>query len=484
MKYKALIGIEMHCEISRTNSKVFSSASNSFNDCPNGNVRPLDMGFPGTLPVVNKEAVRKSIMMSLMLGCKVPEYLYFERKNYYYPDLPKGYQITQETKPAPIGCFGKLKYDLNGEFHEALINNIHLEEDTAAQEHYPEFSTLDYNRCGVPLLELVTEPCFHSSDEAMAFLETIRSIYRYADISEADSKKGQIRCDVNVSIMDADLDEIPENYGTKVEVKGVNSFGAAKAVIDYEIDRQIKLKESGEYDSMPQQTRRWDEDSMSTIYMRDKVDAIDYKYFIDPNIPKIKLSSDWISEIKDSIPVLAHERKEIYMNNYGLSNYDATILVKEKNVSDYYEDTIKCGADPKSASNWISSVILGYLNKELLSIDDIYVTPSMLKDLIDMVSDGSISSKQGKEVLFKCLDENKDPKTVVEESGMKQIGSADEILKIVTEVLDENGENILNYKAGRTNVVDYLVGQVMKKTRGQANPGITRKMMIEEIEKR
>ena len=484
MKYKAIIGLEMHCEISRTNSKVFSSSVNGFNDCPNGNVRPLDMGFPGTLPVVNKEAVRKSIMMSLMLGCKVPEYLYFERKNYYYPDLPKGYQITQETKPAPIGIYGSLKYDCDGEYKEAFINNIHLEEDSASMDHMPGFSTIDYNRAGVPLLELVTEPCFHDSTEAMAFLETVRSIYRYADISEADSKKGQIRCDVNVSIMDADLEEVPENFGTKVEIKNVNSFGAVREAINYEIERQIKLKESGEYDSMSQQTRRWDEDTMTTVYMRSKVDAIDYKYFIDPNIPKIKLSSSWIDEIKASIPVLAHERKAIYMNEYGLSNYDATILVKEKNVSDYYEDTIKCGADPKSASNWISSVILGYLNKELLSIDDIYVTPSMLKDLIDMVQDGTISSKQGKEVLFKCLDENKDPKSVVEESGMKQIGSADEILKIVTEVLDENGDNIEKYKAGRTNVVDYLVGQVMKKTRGQANPGITRNMMIEEIEKR
>lgn len=484
MKYKTIIGLEMHCEISRTNSKVFSSASNSFNDCPNGNVRPLDMGFPGTLPVVNKEAVRKSIMMSLMLGCKVPEYLYFERKNYYYPDLPKGYQITQETKPAPIGIYGSLKYDCDGEYKEAFINNIHLEEDSASMDHMPGFSTIDYNRAGVPLLELVTEPCFHDSTEAMAFLETVRSIYRYADISEADSKKGQIRCDVNVSIMDADLEEVPENFGTKVEIKNVNSFGAVREAINYEIERQIKLKESGEYDSMSQQTRRWDEDTMTTVYMRSKVDAIDYKYFIDPNIPKIKLSSSWIDEIKASIPVLAHERKAKYMDEYGLSNYDATILVKEKNVSDYYEDTIKCGADPKSASNWISSVILGYLNKELLSIDDIYVTPSMLKDLIDMVQDGTISSKQGKEVLFKCLDENKDPKSVVEESGMKQIGSADEILKIVTEVLDENGDNIEKYKAGRTNVVDYLVGQVMKKTRGQANPGITRNMMIEEIEKR
>ena len=484
MKYKAIIGLEMHCEISRTNSKVFSSSVNGFNDCPNGNVRPLDMGFPGTLPVVNKEAVRKSIMMSLMLGCKVPEYLYFERKNYYYPDLPKGYQITQETKPAPIGIYGKLRYDCNGEYREALINNIHLEEDSASMDHMPLFSTIDYNRSGVPLLELVTEPCFHDSDEAMAFLETVRSIYRYADISEADSKKGQIRCDVNISIMNSDLDEIPENFGTKVEIKNVNSFGAVREAINYEIDRQIKLKESGEYDDMIQQTRRWDEDTMTTVYMRSKVDAIDYKYFIDPNIPKIKLSSSWIEEIKASIPVLAHERKAKYINEYGLSNYDATILVKEKNVSDYYEDTIKCGTDPKSASNWISSVILGYLNKELVSIDDIFVKPNMLKDLIDMVNNGTISSKQGKEVLFKCLDESKEPRVVVEESGMKQIGSSDEIFKIVTEVLDENGDNILKYKAGRTNVVDYLVGQVMKKTRGQANPSITRSMMIEEIEKR
>lgn len=484
MKYKALIGIEMHCEISKTNSKVFSNSVNGFNDCPNGNVRPLDMGFPGTMPVVNKEAVRKSIMMSLMLGCKVPEYLYFERKNYYYPDLPKGYQITQETKPAPIGSYGKLRYDCDGEFKEALINNIHLEEDTASMEHYDDFSTIDYNRSGVPLLELVTEPTFHNSKEVVAFLETVRSIYRYANISEADSKRGQIRCDVNVSIMDIDSEEIPDNYGTKVEIKGVNSFGACKSCIDYEIERQIKLKENNEYDQMTQHTRRWDEDSQTTIYMRDKVDAIDYKYFIDPNIPKIKLTSGFIANIRCRIPVLAHERKEIYINEYGLSYVDASTLVKEKNISDYYENTIKCGCDPKVASNWICSNILGYLNKELLSIDDIFVKPAMLKELIDMVNEGSISSKQGKEVLFKCLELNKEPKVVVEELGMKQIGSSDEILKIVSEVLDENEENILNYKNGRTNVVDYLVGQVMKKTKGQANPAITRSLMIEEIGKR
>ena len=287
-KYKALIGLEMHCEISETNSKVFSSAKNGARNAntamPNVYVRPIDMGFPGVLPVVNKEAVRKSLMASMILGCSQPEYMYFERKNYYYPDLPKGFQITQETKPIPVGIYGKLEYECGDEIKTAIINNIHLEEDAASSEHYDDMTAINYNRAGVPLLELVTEPCFHTADEAVSFLETMRSIYQYAGISEADSKKGQIRCDVNVSIMDADLEEIPENYGTKVEVKGVNSFGAARAVIDYEIERQIKLKESGEYDSMPQQTRRWDEDTMTTIYMRDKVNAIDYKYFIDPNI--------------------------------------------------------------------------------------------------------------------------------------------------------------------------------------------------------
>ena len=485
MKYKAIIGLEMHCEISETNSKVFSSAPNAYTDCPNSNVRPLDMGFPGTLPVVNKEAVRKALMASMILGCKQPEYMYFERKNYYYPDMPKNFQLTQETKPAPVGIYGELKYECDGEIKVARINNIHLEEDAASQDHYSNFSTIDYNRAGVPLLELVTEPTFHSAKEAVSFLETMRSIYQYSGISEADSKKGQIRCDVNVSIMDEDLDESdPKNWGTKVEIKNVNSFGGVRDAINYEIARQVEAKEEGTYDSIEQQTRRWDEESGTTVYMRSKVDAIDYKYFIEPNIPKYKLSKDWLDEIRNSIPRLAPERKETYMNEYGLSNYDATILVKEKDVSDYYEDTIKCGADPKSASNWISSVILGYLNKELVSIDDIFVRPNMLKDLIDMVNDGTISSKQGKEVLFKCLDESKEPKVVVEESGMKQIGSMDEILKIVTEVLDENGDNIEKYKAGRTNVVDFLVGQVMKKTRGQANPSITRSMMIEEIEKR
>ncbi len=483
-KYKVLIGLEMHCEISETNTKVFSAAKNSYSEYPNTNVRPVDMGFPGTLPVVNKEAVRKAIMASIILNCKQPEFIYFERKNYYYPDLPKGFQITQETKPAPVGIYGKLEYLCGDEVKTVRINNIHLEEDAASMNHYDDFSAIDYNRAGVPLLELVTEPDFRSAKEAVAFLETMRSIYQYAGISEADSKKGQIRCDVNVSIMDARLDESKmENWGTKVEIKNVNSFGGVRDAINYEIERQIDLKESLEYDKMEQQTRRWDEESMSTIYMRSKVDAIDYKYFVEPNIPKFRLSLEWIEDIKKSIPRLAPERRELYIQEYGLTEYDAKIIVKEKDISDYYEEVIALDTDPKLASNWVTSNILGYLNKNELSIRDIYLTPLRLHDLIELITSGEISSKQAKDVFLHVIEDKMEPKDVVSKLGLAQITDESELLKIVSEVLDENPEQIVAYQK-QPRLLDYFVGQMMKKTRGKANPALTSKLLKQELDRR
>ncbi len=485
MEYKVLIGLEMHCEISETNSKVFSAAKNTYSETPNTNIRPVDMAFPGTLPVVNKEAVKKSLMASMILNCKQPEYMYFERKNYYYPDLPKGFQITQETKPAPVGIYGTLIYECNGEEKIAKINNIHLEEDTASLDHYASTSRIDYNRAGVPLLELVTDPTFHSADEAVSFLETMRSIYQYAGISEADSKKGQIRCDVNVSIMDAYKDENdPNNWGTKIEVKNVNSFGGVRDAINYEIKRQTELKEDKKYDEMEQQTRRWDEESGTTIYMRSKVDAIDYKYFVEPNIPKFKIAQEWLEQIRKEIPKLANERKETYISEYGLTNYDATILVKEKPVAEFFEEVINLGADPKSASNWITTNLLGHLNKEEKTITDIDMTPTMLVELIKLVDDKEISSKQAKEVFIDSLTTGKAPKDIVKEKGMMQMSDTTEITKIANEVLDENPDVIEQYKKGRTNVIDFLTGQIMKKTRGTANPTMARSTMSLEIEKR
>ncbi len=483
-KYKALIGLEMHCEISKTNSKVFSASKNSYSESPNVNVRAIDMAFPGILPVVNKEAVRKALMVSMILNCKQPEYMYFERKNYYYPDLPKGYQITQETKPIPVGIYGSLEYECNGK-KTAKINNIHLEEDSAGMTHYSDYSTINYNRAGVPLLELVTEPCFTSAEEAVAFLETMRSIYQYSNVSEADSKKGQIRCDVNVSIMDKDLDETdPNNWGTKVEVKNVNSFSGVKDAINFEIERQSKLKDEGRYSEVEQETRRWDEESGTTIRMRSKVDAIDYKYFVEPNIPKYKITKEWLDEIRKDIPLLASERKEKYLAEYGLNEIDALKLVKEKSISDYFDETVACGADPKAASNWITTRLLGYINKLCIEISDVYVTPLMLKELIDMVDKNEISSKQAKDVFNKALEEEKSPKAIVEELGMKQNTNLDDIRNVIISILDENTENVEKYKSGRTNLLDYFVGQVMKQTRGQANPSITTQILKEELEKR
>lgn len=480
--YIAKIGLEMHCEVSKTNSKVFSSAKNEYNETPNCNIAPLDMGFPGTLPVLNKEAVRLSLMASMILHCKQPEYMYFERKNYYYPDMPKNYQITQNP---PEDCVGMNGYiDVEREDSSTFrvgIDNIHLEEDAASLDHYYDTSCIDYNRAGVPLLELVTNPDMHSAEEAVLFLEQMRSIYQYANISDADTKKGQIRCDVNVSIMDANLDETdPDNWGTKIEIKNVNSFGGVRDAINYEIKRQTKLKETGEYDSMEQQTRRWDEESGTTIYMRSKVDAIDYKYFVDPNLPKFKIDATWLEEIRKSIPALANERKQKYKDTYGLSHYDASVIVKERDYAEYFERCIELGIEPKTACNWLTTQILGEINKEEIPLQDFYITPERLKQIIVELEKGTISSKQAKEIFYKAISEKKEPKTFISKDNA-QISNKEELENIINKILEENPKQIEEYKNGKDNLFDYFVGQVMKNTRGKANPVITKEILNEKL---
>jgi aspartyl-tRNA(Asn)/glutamyl-tRNA(Gln) amidotransferase subunit B len=473
--YKVVIGLEVHCEL-KTNSKNFSGAKNIYSEIPNSHVSVVDLGFPGTLPVVNKEAVKKALKVALALNCEIPDEVIFDRKNYFYPDLPKGYQITQAKKP--MGRNGYLMINVNDIDKKIGIRQLHLEEDTASLDHYGTYSLIDYNRSGVPLIEIVTEPCMNSAAEALAFLESLRSIFLYCDVSEAKSDKGQMRCDVNISLMKEDAKE----FGTKVELKNINSFTNVKDAIEYEIKRQSEILDQG--GKILQETRRFDDQDMKTYSMRSKVDAIDYKYYVEPNIPPVKISKEYLEEIKKEIPPLQYERINTYMNEYGLSRYDATVLVREKAIAEYFEATIREGADPKLASNWITAIILGHLNKFELSINDIFITPKMLTNLIKMVNDKTISIKQGKEVLYKALDEKKDPTVIVKESGMKQIIDVDAIKNWVMEVLDEMPEAITQYKNGKTNIIDYLVGQVMKKSRGQANPAMTMSMLKEEIEKR
>jgi len=311
--YKVVIGLEVHCEV-KTNSKNFSNSRNTYSEYPNENIDTVDIGLPGILPVANKDAFRKSLMMSLAMHCETPDIVQFDRKNYYYPDLPKGYQITQETKP--VGRNGYVMINVNGEDKKVLINNIHLEEDTASLDHFGNYSLIDYNRAGVPLLETVTEPCLYSVEEAITFLEALKGIFLYTGVSEARTDRGQMRCDVNVSLMEKDATEL----GTKVEMKNINSFNNVKLAIEYEIERQTEILKSG--GKVLQETRRFDDEDLKTYPMRSKVDAVDYKYYIEPNIPPIKIEDNWIEEIKKDIPMLQYERVQKYMNEYELSRYE------------------------------------------------------------------------------------------------------------------------------------------------------------------
>lgn len=471
--YKTVIGLEVHCEL-KSNSKNFSTSKNSYSTIPNSNVSVVDMGMPGILPVVNKQAVKNSIKMALAMNCEIPEYLSFERKNYFYPDLPKGYQITQFKHP--IGTNGYVMIHVNGEDKKVLIHDTHLEEDTASLDHYNTYSLLDYNRCGVPLLETVTEPCLNSADEAVAFLEALRSIFLYTDTSYARSDRGQIRCDVNVSLMKEGDTEL----GTRTEMKNINSFSGVREAILSEVARQTEVLNNG--GKIVQETRRYDENTNMTYTMRSKEDAIDYRYFTDPNLPPIKIDKEWVNEIRKEIPKLHNERFRIYTKEYSINEKDAYTIVKDKEISDFYEECITLLDNPVIISNWLTGDVLGNLNKLGLTISDCDLTPKMLTDLIKMIDNGKISGKQAKGVLEKAIEEGKDPIKLVDELGISQIGSEDEIREIVLSVIQENPNLIEDYKNGKR-VFDYLIGQIMKKTKGRANPVITSKVLKEELEK-
>lgn len=475
MEYDVTIGLEVHCEV-KTNTKMFSPSLNAYEELANSNITEVDLAFPGVLPVVNYEAVKKSVKMALALNCKVPSKMYFDRKNYYYPDLPKGYQITQMHDP--VGTNGYVNVFVGDEIKRIDIHDIHLEEDTASLDHYDNYSLIDYNRAGIPLLETVTEPCMHSADEALAFLDALRKIFLYCDVSEARTDRGQMRCDVNISLAPKGSSVL----GTKVEMKNINSFANVKSAIEYEIVRQSQVLDEG--GKIIQETRRYDDTDNKTYRMREKVEGVDYKYFIEPNIPPFILKDSFVEEVKKTIPMLQFERINKYMKEYGISKYDATVIVKDKAVAEYFEKCIELGINPKTSANWITSIILAHLNKTESEITSLYLTPKMLKDLIKLVEDGKISSKQAKEVFYKVVETNKEPMKIIEELGIQQTSDDSAIRAIVANILDNNQKLIEEYKGGRSNVFDFFVGQVMKQTRGQANPVMTKTILKEEIEKR
>lgn len=473
--YKVVIGLEVHCEL-ETKSKNFSPAPNMFTEAHNINVATVDLGLPGILPVANKEAARRALFTAMALHCETPDEVIFDRKNYYYPDLPKGYQITQNTKP--MGINGYLDILVNGHVKRVDIHDLHLEEDTASLEHYPKYSLIDYNRSGIPLMEIVTEPCMESADEAVTFLEDLRDVFLYLGVSEARSNYGQMRCDVNISLMkDTDTE-----LGTKVEMKNINAFNNVRAAIEYEIKRQSEILNRGE--KVVQETRRIAEDG-KTYSMREKVDAVDYKYFIEPNIPSTPITDDFLYELKSELPELKLDRYFKYIEKYDISEYDATILSKERSVADYFESVISSGCDVSLAVGFVTTTILSTINKLDIKIDELFITPEMLSGVINYVASGKMSLDAAKKLLYKAIDEKVDPNELIKKESLVQINDKDELLTLIRSCMDENLEVVRQYvEDGNMSAGNFFIGQVMKKSNRQANPNISKELIFEELERR
>lgn len=474
MNFEAVIGLEIHVEM-KTKSKMFSSGPVSFGDLPNSDVAPLDMAFPGTMPVVNKRAVINGIRVAHALNMEIDHELWFDRKNYFYSDLPKGYQITQQRRP--IGKNGYLVIETSKGSRKIEIERIHLEEDTCKQLHFSDYTLLDYNRAGIPLIEIVSRPDIKDGEEAMKYVETIRSIVQYLDVSNGKMEEGSLRCDVNISLKPVGATKL----GTKVEIKNLNSLANVEKAIDFEMKRQEKLLLSGQ--AVRQETRRFDEATQETILMRVKTDAVDYKYFVEPNIAPIKLSEEFIFETIKSSPELASKKYERYIA-LGLNEYDANILVQDKDTAEYFDASVKTNANPKLLANWLIVDIQAVLNKEEIDISKFKILPKHLGELILMIEKNEISNKQGRDVFNVMLSEGGSPKDIAGKLGYSLINDDSEIVKFVNEVLDANPQSIVDFKGGKDRAFGFLVGQVMKVSHGKVNPSLTSKILMEELKRR
>ena len=473
MKYYVTIGIEIHCEL-KTNTKMFSSAPVRFGETANTCVNAIDLAHPGTLPCINKKAVELAIKACTATHCTLDTLLKFDRKNYYYSDLPKGYQITQQFHP--IGRDGYVMINVDGEEKKIRLERIHMEEDTAKQFHKDTGTYIDFNRAGTPLIEIVSKPDMHTAKEAAAYVETLRKNLLYLNVSDVKMEEGSMRCDVNIS-----LSPDPDTLGVKTEIKNLNSIANVQKAVQAEIERQSALLDAGE--RIVQATRRYDEGQKTTILMRKKEGNVDYKYFPEPNIFPIQLDEAWVRNIQENLEELPDARIERFMKEFGLNEYDSNVLVSDREMADFFEDVCKHTEDAKKAANWIIGEVSAWLNKNNKGFKDVPCTPQALATLINVIAKGEISGKQGKTV-FEEVMLGKDPKKVIEEKGMKQVSDDSAILALVTQVLDANPQSIEDFKNGKDRAVGFLVGQVMKASRGQANPKRTNELIKEELNKR
>lgn len=474
MSYETIIGLEVHVEL-KTKSKIFSTSANAFGDEPNTNINPKDLGYPGTLPVLNEEAVNYGMKAAMALNCDIASETIFDRKHYFYPDNPAAYQISQDEHP--LAENGWIEIEVDGNKKKIGIERIHLEEDAGKLIHGDDGSLVDYNRQGTPLIEIVSRPDIRSPEEAYAYLDKLKSIIQYTGVSDVRMEEGSLRCDANISLRPVGQEE----FGTKVELKNLNSFAFIRDALEYEEKRQAKILSDG--GTIEQETRRYDERAKKTILMRVKTDADDYRFMTDPDLVPLYIDEEWKERIRQEIPELPDERKQRYVDELGLTEYDAGVMTATKEMADFFEATIDLGADAKQAANWLMGDVSAYMNKHLKELDELEITPEGLAKLIKLIEDGTISSKIAKKVFAELVENGTDPEKYVKEQGLVQISDESQLREIVQKVLAENEQSVQDYLDGKKRALGFLVGQVMKATKGQANPQMVNKLLVEEIEK-
>jgi len=476
MNFETVIGLEVHVEL-KTNTKIFSPAPARFGAEPNSNTNVIDWGYPGVLPVMNKSALEYGMKAALALNCDISQETHFDRKNYFYPDNPKAYQISQLDDP--IGHDGWIEIDVEGQKKKIRIERVHLEEDAGKNMHgIGGYSYVDLNRQGTPLIEIVSEADMRSPEEAYAYLDALRSIIQFTGVSDVKMEEGSLRCDANISLRPLGQEE----FGIKTELKNLNSLNFVRKGLAFEEKRQTKLLLSG--GSLQQETRRFDEASGETVLMRVKEGSSDYRYFPEPDIPNFEIDNSWVDKIRESLPEMPKDRRQRYINELGIPEYDAKVLTLSKEMSDFFEETIQQGADAKQASNWLMGDVSAYLNSEKLDLADTQLTASNLAGMIQLISDGTISSKIAKKVFQELIEKGGEPKEIVEANGWIQLSDPAQLLPMINEVLDNNQQSIDDFKNGKDKAIGFLVGQIMKSTKGKANPGVVNKLLKEELEKR
>lgn len=475
MEYEAIIGLEVHAELS-TKTKIYCGCTTEFGGKPNTHVCPICMGLPGSLPQLNKKVVEYGIKAGLALNCSINNVSRMDRKNYFYPDCPKNYQITQDEIPLCHDGYIDIETS-DGNYKRIGIERIHIEEDAGKLLHTDIGTLVDYNRAGVPLIEIVSKPDIRTPKEAVQYLERLKSTLHAIGVSDCKMEQGSLRVDTNVSVMEKGSNK----FGVRTEVKNINSFKSVEKALEYEIKRHIKAIENGE--KLTVQTRRWNEQKLITEVMRTKEEANDYRYFPEGDLITINIPEESVNKIKMSIPELPYDKVKRFMNEYKLPRYDAETLILKLNMDDYFEETSKLCSNPKAVSNWIMGDISRLMNRDVITIKDLKITPKHLAQLIQLIDDNIISSAIGKKVLEEMYNTGEMPKDIVDKKGLVQSNDEDKIHELVKKVIQDNPESVQKYKNGRTNVFGFFVGQVMKATKGKANPKIVNKFVKEELNK-